>query len=164
MAGSTLLEGNRPKLGGTLDRRPFRIDYVSGMPAVSGGRAHVIELKGCLRQTPGMQKATRLTAAQRNRALGRLRSFTVGTALASAAATGAFGYLAVTTNPGTQVTDTTSGTTTTADSQSTTTSDSGSGTTSSTATTSPVATPGLQSSTSGITTTRHRAHVTTGGS
>lgn len=160
MAGSTLLEGNRPKLSGTLDLQPFRIDYVSGVQAVAGGRAHVIELKGCLRQTPGMQKATRLTAAQRNRALGRLRSFTVGTALASAAATGAFGYLAVVTNPGTQVTDTTS-TTTTADSQSTSTNNSASG---AVTTTNPTATPGLQSSTSGVTTTRHRAHVTTGGS
>lgn len=107
-----------------------------------------------------MQKASRLTAAQRNRALGRLRNFTVGTALASAAATGAFGYLAVATNPGTQVTDAAAITTTTADTQSTGGSDSTTGS----ATTSPTATPSLRRSTSGATTTTRRPHVTTGGS
>ena len=52
-----------------------------------------------------MKPAARLTTTQRDRAIGRVRAITVGTALASTAATGAFGYLAIVTDPGVQVTD-----------------------------------------------------------
>jgi hypothetical protein len=49
-----------------------------------------------------MSAPSRLTSSQRDRALGRLRAITVGTAVAASAAVGAFGFLAIQTNPGTQ--------------------------------------------------------------
>lgn len=50
-----------------------------------------------------METAARLSPWQRDRTLQRIRSITVGAAIAGAAASGAFGYLAFLTNPGSQV-------------------------------------------------------------
>ena len=47
-----------------------------------------------------MKTAPRLTASERNRALDRLRTVTLGTALASTIAAGGFAYAAALTHPG----------------------------------------------------------------
>lgn len=122
-------------------------------------------MKGSAGQTAGMKTAARLTATQRNRALGRLRTLTVGTALASTAATGAFGYLAVVTNPGTQVTGDSSTTAADAVTDTTSGSNSNSGSNAGSVASTPAAASGLQSATNPPTTTiTHRRHATTGGS
>jgi hypothetical protein len=61
-----------------------------------------------------MKAAVRLSASQRDRALGRVRTVTVSAAVAGTAAMGAFGYLAIQTNAGTQAANVPSDTTTTA--------------------------------------------------
>lgn len=92
-------------------------------------------------------------AADRSRAVRRLRSLTLGTAVAGVAATGAFGWLAAATYHGTW-TAADAGTTTAAAADSTTTTDTSSTTDNSTAITS--STP--------VTNSTGTAHVSTGGS
>jgi len=115
-----------------------------------------------------MKTAARLTIAERDRALGRLRTLTVGATLASVTALGGFSIVAAATNPGsaggqTAVTaeSTTAGTITTD-----TTTSTGSTTTSSATTTEATATPtpSLQPAATSSTTTTRNAQVTTGGS
>jgi hypothetical protein len=114
-----------------------------------------------------MNKPTRLTTADRNRATDRVRTLTAGTALASFAAVGLFGVAAAATNPG-KTTDSsvaisadsaTIQTTDTSD-QTSTSADAGGSSTSQAAATS---TPTLQATAAPVTTT-HKAHVTSGGS
>jgi hypothetical protein len=93
-----------------------------------------------------MNKPTRLTTADRNRATGRVRTLTVGTALASFAAVGLFGVAAAATNPGK-----------TTDSSGAVSADS------STTQAAATPTPTLQAIPVPVTATRH-AHVTSGGS
>jgi hypothetical protein len=50
-----------------------------------------------------METAARLSPAQRDRALKRIRSITAGATIAATAAFGAFGFMAFSTNPGSQV-------------------------------------------------------------
>lgn len=99
-----------------------------------------------------MNRAQRLTPAERNRAIERLRVFTAGITFASISATLGFGYVAAFSNAGTQAVATTSGTT---QSQSSSTSTD----TSTTASSSPQA-----SATVGSSSTSGSAHATSGGS
>ena len=116
-----------------------------------------------------MKTAARLTVAERDRALGRLRTLTVGTTLASLTALGGFSIVAAATNPGssggqtavaaesTTVGTLTSDTTTSAGPTPTSTT-----TTTTEATATP--TPSLQPAATSATTTSRSAQVTTGGS
>ena len=105
-----------------------------------------------------MKSANRLTAAQRDRAIGRLRELTIGTAVASVIATVGLASVAAASNPGSP---TDSGATTAAVTGST----SGSSTT---ATATPTPTPTTATATPSTTTaptaTSGKAHVSTGSS
>ncbi|MEA2623314.1 MAG: hypothetical protein QOH61_2224 [Chloroflexota bacterium] len=109
-----------------------------------------------------MKTSARLTGSQRDRAFARLRSITVGTAVASTAAAGAFGFLAVQTNPGTQAAND-SGVTTAAAAAAPTTSPTGADTTTSGTTGSTLAAPTAAPTSTPATTTTRR-HATSGGS
>ena len=106
-----------------------------------------------------MDTSTPQRADDRARAMRRLRAMTIGTALAGAAATGGFGWLAATTHPGSSATVasverppvSTTGTSTT------------SGTATATATASPTSTT-TGSSSSGVSSASGGAQVSTGGS
>jgi hypothetical protein len=107
-----------------------------------------------------MKTAARLTVAERDRALRRLRTMTVGTAIASVTALGGFSSVAAVTYSGS------SGGQTAVAAESTTagtlTSDTTTSTTTSTTTTA-TPTPSLQPAATTATTSRN-AQVTTGGS
>ena len=103
-----------------------------------------------------MTSATRLTPSERDRAVGRLRALTIGTAVAGVIATAGLGTVAAVSNPGSSTAD---GATTAAvggsssDSTSTTT----------TTTTSSSGTS-LQAAATPATTSSGQAHVSTGSS
>ena len=97
-----------------------------------------------------MKTANRTTPTDRNRAVARLRSLTMGTALASLAAVGAFGTVAAVSWSGQSSTQTAEVVTATPDGNSTTT----------TAT----ATPAIKAAATPATTTTSKARVTSGGS
>jgi hypothetical protein len=116
-----------------------------------------------------MKTAARLTIAERDRALGRLRALTVGTTLASLTALGGFSIVAAATNPGSTGGQTAvagesaiSGTLTT----DATTSARSTTTSTTTTTTGSTATPApsLQPAATSAATTSRSAQVTTGGS
>ena len=101
-----------------------------------------------------MKSAIRLTPADRNKAMGRLRNITIGTAVASLVAVAGFGMVAAATNPGTSNDD--SGGTTAA------LSDDSSDTTTTTTTT--TTSSSLKTTTTTPSTTSGKAHVSTGSS
>jgi hypothetical protein len=104
-----------------------------------------------------MNAANRITPADRNRAVARLRALTIGTTIAGVAAAGAFGTLAAVSYSG-------HATGATADVGGSTTSDSSGTTTSASKTATPTATPTIQPATTTITTTTGGGQVSSGGS
>ena len=117
----------------------------------------VTKSKGGRRQTLVMNAPHRLSPNARDRAVDRVRTLTVGTALASAAAVAVFGTVAAISHPGNQsastaATGTTAGSTT----SSTSTSSTSSSSTDSSTT--------LQPAPTAATTTSGRGQVTTGAS
>ena len=111
-----------------------------------------------------MKPTKRISAAERNRAVRRLRSITVGTALAAIAASGAFAGIAAASWSGNPTADVvpadSTGTDTTTTTDDTTTTD----TSSSTTTGQPTATPTIRPAATPATTTTSGGQVTTGGS
>lgn len=102
-----------------------------------------------------MKSAIRLTPADRNRAMGRLRTITIGSSIASLVAVAGFGTVAAATNPGSADDD--SGGTTAAlsdDSSDTTT----------TTTTTTTGSFSLKATTTTPSRTSGKAHVSTGSS
>lgn len=112
-----------------------------------------------------MNTTARLSAADRNRSLARLRSLTVGTTVLSVAAVGGFGALAGFSHPGATAaaSTTTTGYAVAADSTTSAVSNAGSDTSSSTSS-STGSTSGLQAVQVPATTSSGTAQVTTGGS
>jgi hypothetical protein len=109
-----------------------------------------------------MNAASRTTPADRNRAVARLRTLTIGTTIAGLAAVGGFGTLAAVSYSGHSMGTTAEvETTTSTGSATTTTTSSGS---SSTATPTATATPTIQPATTTITTTTGGGQVSSGGS
>jgi hypothetical protein len=105
-----------------------------------------------------VKSANRLTAAQRDRAIGRLRDLTIGTAVAGVIATVGLASVAAASNPGSSAD---SGATTAAVTGST----SGSSTTTTATTTpTPATATATPSTTIAPTTTSGNAHVSTGSS
>ena len=100
-----------------------------------------------------MKSAIRLTAAERDRAMRRLRDLTVGTAVASIVALAGLGTVAAASNPGS-----------TADSGTTSAADSTSGSTATLGSTSTSSSSGLAAATTAPTTTSGNAHVSSGSS
>jgi hypothetical protein len=100
-----------------------------------------------------MKTAQRLTPAQRNRAIERLRVLTAGATFVGVSATVGFSWVAAMSNPGTQASAAVSTT-----NSSTTSSTTTSGTSSSSSTSSTLGTTTIGSTTSG------RAHASGGGS
>jgi hypothetical protein len=123
-------------------------------------RLPVTNPKGSGAHSPVMKATPRRSPADRDRAISRLRSITVGTTIASVAAVGAFGAVAAMSYTGTSADVTTAAVTTTTSTgagtsnSSTTTSTSTSSSTSLQATAAPTTT----------TTTTSGAHATSGGS
>jgi hypothetical protein len=125
-------------------------------------RVAVTKPKETALQTPGMNPDTRRNPADRDRAIGRLRTITIGTSLASLAAVGGFGAVAAATYTGGSADLTTAAITTTAGTTDTSSSVS---TTTSTATTSTSGSSGVQATPAPTTTTSSgTTHATTGGS
>jgi len=107
-----------------------------------------------------MQKAQRLTPAERSRAIQRLHTTTLGVTFVSVAATLGFGWVAAVSNPGSQAT-TASQSTIKAD---TGTSSANSSSSSSTSTDTTTSDSSLQSSGTVSSSSSGSAHATSGGS
>ncbi len=123
--------------------------------------------------SPGVNTASRLSAADRDRALARLRSLTIGTTLASVAAVGAFGmsgprqswgHLARLDDSGATTTGTSSSGSSSSGSSSNGSSSNGSSSTSNDTSTQSSGGSTLKAAPTPATTTRHHGQVTTGGS
>ena len=108
-----------------------------------------------------MNPTAPITPGDRTRAVRRLRTLTIRTALAGLAAVGGFGYLAALTFAGNKTATTAVVTATPSTTPSAT---SNSGTSNPTSAATPTPTPTLQAATPAPTTSRSQAHVTTGGS
>lgn len=115
----------------------------------------------------GMKRANRISASERNRAVARLRSLTVGTALAAVAASGIFGGLAAVTWSGSSSTNTADLLTTTASpapTSQTTTNETTSSSPTTTTQPSATPTPTIRPTTTPVTTSTSAGQVTSGGS